>query len=93
MTLTEESPPRRGRPRDPATIQRDRLVLRSIAAAPEGLTREEIHRETDLTEVRVYQSLRRLKRRNAVHRERDSTRHVWHATQVGRDHARLEATP
>lgn len=70
------SPPRRGRPRSPETIDRDAKVLKLLTEAPR--TREQLVEELNLKPQLVYLCLWRLKREGIVERTSDaSTRHIW----------------
>lgn len=70
------SPPRRGRPRSPETIDRDAKVMKLLVEAPR--TREQLVEALSLRPQLVYLSLWRLKREGQIERTSDATtRHIW----------------
>lgn len=65
----------RGRPRSPNTLARDEAVLGVLSS--EGRTRDQISELTGISELRVYESLSRLRRRGRVSRYRVKNTHFW----------------
>lgn len=77
--VAPDEPRRRGRPRSPLTVERDRRVL-DVLRAQGQLTKEKLAAELQLPPNMVYLSLWRLRREGSVVRESTpNERHVWRA--------------